>query len=65
MRTKGTYKDGEWDGPYESYHENHLLLSKGTYKDGDRCGEWFEDCIMCESGTVTYPPCPPGLEDAN
>jgi len=27
---------------------------------GEVCGEWIED-----GETVTYDPCPPGLEDAN
>jgi hypothetical protein len=31
---------------------------KGTYKDGEKGGEWLE-----EDEAVTYPPCPPDLED--
>ena len=60
LGSKVTYKNGKWDGPYESYHEDGQLLSKGTYKDWEKCGEWFE-----EGETVTYDPCPPGLEDGN
>ena len=45
-------KDGEYDGPFELYHENGQLSDKGTYKDGEPCGEWF-----LESETVTYDPC--------
>jgi antitoxin component YwqK of YwqJK toxin-antitoxin module len=57
--------DGELDGPYESYsfasyYENGQLERKGTSNMGEECGEWFED-----GETVTYDPCPPGLEDGN
>ena len=55
-----TWKDGELDGPYETYHENGQLEEKGTYRDDEECGEWFED-----GETGTYDPCPPGLEDGN
>ena len=34
------------------------FLEKGTFNMGERCGEWIEN-----GGTVTYPPCPPDLED--
>ena len=30
------------------------------WTDGEKCGVWLED-----GGTVTHPPCPPGLEDGN
>ena len=60
LQTRDTYVAGEQDGPHEMYHENGQLWSKGTYKDGEQCGEWFE-----EGETVTYDPCPPGLEDGN
>ena len=36
------------------------FLENGTFNMGERCGEWLED-----GETVTYPPCPPGLEDGN
>jgi hypothetical protein len=60
LSSKGTRKDGKLDGPFESYHENGQLVWKGTYNMGEECGEWIE-----EGETVTYPPCPPGLEDGN
>ena len=31
---KSEYKNGEIDGPFESYHENGQLWERGTYKDG-------------------------------
>ena len=49
MLSKGTYKNGERDGPFESYHENGQLGGRGTYKDGVKCGEWLE-----WGETVTY-----------
>ena len=52
LQEKGTKKDGEWDGPYESYSEDGHLKSRGTYKSGKRCGEWIE-----YDGTTKYPPC--------
>jgi hypothetical protein len=33
---------------------------RATLNRGQRCGEWIED-----GETVTYDPCPPGLEDGN
>ena len=36
------------------------MQEKGTSNMGEECGEWFED-----GETVTYDPCPPGLEDGN
>ena len=33
-------KDGEKDGPVESYHDNGEVSSKGTYKDGEYDGVW-------------------------
>ena len=60
LRERGPFKDGVPDGPTEGYYENGQLWMKGTYKDGEKCGEWLED-----DETVTYPPCPPGLEGGN
>ena len=60
LESKRTYRDGDRDGLWETYYENGQLRNEGTYKDGEKCGEWLED-----GGTVTYPPCPPGLEDGN
>ena len=52
LESKGTFKNGEFDGPYELYHENGEVREKGTYKDDEKCGEWLE-----EGETVTYDPC--------
>jgi antitoxin component YwqK of YwqJK toxin-antitoxin module len=60
LESKRTYRDGDRDGLWETYYENGQLRNEGTYKDGEKCGEWLED-----GGTVTYPPCPPDLEDGN
>jgi len=57
---KSTYVAGEPDGPFESYHENGQLEQRGTANMGQKCGEWIED-----GETVTYEPCPPGLENGN
>ena len=57
---KGTFTAGELDGPFESYHENGQLEQRGTANMGQKCGEWIED-----GKTVTYDPCPPGLEESN
>ena len=35
---KGTYKDDELDGPFESYHENGQLAAKWSLKDGENHG---------------------------
>ena len=58
--SKNTYAASELDGPFESYHENGQLCEKGTYNMYKKCGEWIEG-----GETVTYDPCPPGLEDGN
>ena len=60
LRERSTYKDGEWHGLSESYDENGQLESEGTYNMGEDRGEWIED-----GETVTYDPCPPGLENGN
>ena len=60
LEEKGTFTAGELDGPFESYHENGQLERRGTANMGQKCGEWIED-----GKTVTYDPCPPGLEDGN
>ncbi|MBT3775095.1 MAG: hypothetical protein HOF87_11160 [Gemmatimonadales bacterium] len=52
---KGTYANGEFDGPFETYNGNGQLQSRGTLNMGEQCGEWIED-----GETVTYDPCPPG-----
>ena len=48
-----TYKNGEFHGPCERYHEDGELQEKGTYNMDEKCGEWIED-----GETVTYDPCP-------
>jgi hypothetical protein len=37
---EGTYKDGEKDGPWATYHENGQLAQEGAYKNGKRHGPW-------------------------
>jgi hypothetical protein len=61
LKRKGTYVAGEYHGPYESYYEDGQLEGKGTFNMGEPCGEWTDEA----GETVTYPPCPPGLEDGN
>jgi len=51
---------GEFPGPAEAYYENGQLWERGVWSMGEKCGEWTE-----EGETVTYDPCPPGLEDGN
>jgi len=36
LQRKGTYKNGERDGPFEWYYKNGQLEKKTTYKDGER-----------------------------
>ena len=48
------------DGPVGFYHEDGQLREKGTGNMGEKCGEWIEG-----GETVTYDPCPPGLEDGD
>ena len=60
LQSKGTYVSGNRDGPYERFYESGQLRAKGTMNMGGRCGEWIDD-----GATVTYPPCPLGLEDGN
>jgi antitoxin component YwqK of YwqJK toxin-antitoxin module len=35
LEWKGTYKDGEKEGPWVRYHKNGQLWEKGYYKDGE------------------------------
>jgi len=60
LSQKANYVAGEWHGPFEDYYSNGPLAYKGTFNMGERCGEWFS-----AGETVTYDPCPPGLEDGN
>ena len=53
-------EDDERYGPFEDYYGNGQLERKGTYNVSEQCGEWIEF-----GRTVTYPPCPPDLEDGN
>ena len=41
-RMTGSLRDGKWDGPFESYHDNGQLRRKGTYKDGEPVGQWLQ-----------------------
>ena len=57
LRTKETYKDGKFDGPWVDYHENGQLLTKGTYKEGYKEGPWVnfnEDGTVDEERTGTF-----------
>ena len=60
LRWKYTYVAGELDGPAEGYDEQGQLKEKGSFDMSEKCGEWIED-----GETVTFDPCPPGLEDGN
>jgi len=60
LRWKRTYVAGELGGLFEFYDEDGQLGFSGIYNVGEPCGEWIED-----GETVTYDPCPPGLEDGN
>jgi antitoxin component YwqK of YwqJK toxin-antitoxin module len=60
LEAKATYVAGERHGPYEYYDENGQLGMKGTLNMGEECGESF-----ISGRTLTYDPCPPGLEDGN
>ena len=39
-KSRGSFKDGKWDGPWVSYYDNGQLWSKGTFKDGIKDGPW-------------------------
>ena len=45
-------------GLEEWYRESGELDHGGINNMGEKCGEWIED-----GDTVTYDPCPPGLEE--
>ena len=52
-RMTGYLRDGEWDGPFESYHENGQLRRRGTYKDGVEDGpveEYYNNGQLYEKG---------------
>ena len=38
LESKGTFKNGEFDGPYELYHEHVALWIKLMYRDGELDG---------------------------
>lgn len=40
LRSRGTYVDGEMDGPTEVFHPNGMPLYKGQYHMGLSVGEW-------------------------
>ena len=49
----GSLRDGKWDGPFESYHDNGQLRRKGTYKDGVEDGpveEYYVNGQLYEKG---------------
>jgi len=46
LRSKINYKDGRYDGLYETYHKNGQLDVKTNYNDGEYDGlyeEWLDD----------------------
>ena len=50
----GSLRDGKWDGPFESYHENGQLRRRGTYKDGVEDGpveEYYDNGQLYEKGS--------------
>ena len=52
-RMTGSLRDGRWDGPFESYHDNGQLRRKGTYKDGVEDGpveEYYDSGQLYEKG---------------
>ena len=52
-RMTGSLRDGKWDGPFESYHDNGQLRRKGTYKDGVEDGpveEYYDSGQLYEKG---------------
>ena len=52
-RMTGSLRDGKWDGPFESYHDNGQLRRKGTYKDGGEDGpveEYYDIGKLYEKG---------------
>jgi hypothetical protein len=57
---KITYKEGKMDGPYKYWSSSGQFFGEGTFNMDERCGKWIEN-----GGTVTYDPCPSGLEDDN
>jgi len=40
VEKEGFQKNGKWDGPYKSYHNNGELNFEGNYKEGLRIGRW-------------------------
>ena len=53
-RMTGSLRDGKWDGPFESYHENGQLRRRGTYKDGVEDGpveEYYDNGQLYEKGS--------------
>ena len=43
---RGSFKDGQLQGPYVRYHKNGQLKSKGNFKNNKREGPWvfyFQD----------------------
>ena len=52
-RMTGSLRDGKWDGPFESYHDNGQLRRRGTYKDGVEDGpveEYYDNGQLYEKG---------------
>ena len=52
-RMTGSLRDGKWDGPFESYHNNGQLRRRGTYMDGVEDGpveEYYDNGQLYEKG---------------
>lgn len=49
IRSRGTYVDGELDGPTEVFHPNGMPLYTGQYRVGLSVGEWL---FFDQNGTL-------------
>ena len=58
LQLKGTYKNDALHSLFERYYPNGQVTVRGIYNLDERCGEWIE-----VNRTVTYPRCPPNLEE--
>ena len=53
LADKGSYREGEWDVPYEAYWVRGWWAERGDWTLGDRCGDWISF-----GQTIMYPACP-------
>ena len=57
LESKGTYKNGNIEGPWVSYHDNGQLWSKGTFKGEKKVGPFVfynKDGTVDEKNTGTF-----------